>query len=255
MVRSLSEIRAADTEAAVVPQEYTIRVVGTAAGELVTLFSLVHAISGHDVKSIPVCLITFALVLLPSLAERVFRCRMRTGVYLLCILYVLCSMAGDAYQMYDRVQLWDKLLHTTGGVLFAMFGAYLPCLLNKKDKSGVLLCAVFAVCFSVTISALWEFYEFGVDQLIGLDMQRDTLLTAIDSRLLSSDLNTVGSITNIESVTVNGIELAGYIDIGLIDTMTDMLVETLGALLYAAFYLITKGEYPAFSPAETEGLP
>ena len=29
MVRSLSEIRAADTEAAVVPQEYTIRVVGT----------------------------------------------------------------------------------------------------------------------------------------------------------------------------------------------------------------------------------
>ena len=119
MVRSLSEIRAADTEAAVVPQEYTIRVVGTAAGELVTLFSLVHAISGHDVKSIPVCLITFALVLLPSLAERVFRCRMRTGVYLLCILYVLCSMAGDAYQMYDRVQLWDKLLHTTGGALFA----------------------------------------------------------------------------------------------------------------------------------------
>ena len=255
MVRSLSEIRAADTKAAAVPQEYTIRVVGAAAGELFTLFSLVHAISGNDMKSIPVCLLTFALVLLPSLAERVFRCRMRTEIYLLCILYVLCSMAGDAYQMYDRVQLWDKLLHTTGGVLFAMFGAYLPCLLNKKDKSGVLLCAVFAVCFSVTISALWEFYEFGVDQLIGLDMQRDTLLTSIDSRLLSSDLNTVGSISNIESVTVNGIELAGYIDIGLFDTMTDMLVETLGALLYATLYLITKGEYPAFRPTETERLP
>ena len=79
MVRSLRKIRTADTEAAVVPQEYTIRVVGAAAGELFTLFSLMHAISGNDVKSIPVCLLTFALVLLPSLAERIFRCHMRSS--------------------------------------------------------------------------------------------------------------------------------------------------------------------------------
>ena len=164
-------------------------------------------------------------------------------------------MAGDAYQMYDRIPIWDKLLHTTGGLVFAMFGAYLPGLLNKGHKTSVLMCAVFAVCFSVAVSALWEFYEFGADQLLGLDMQRDTFITAIDSRLLSSDLNTVGSISNIESVTVNGIELAGYIDIGLIDTMMDMLVETLGALIYAAFYLITRGERPAFRPAEKGSTP
>ena len=252
MVRSLSEIH---MNAADFCSEQNIRFAGVAVGELLTVISLVHAILGDDKKSIPVCLITFVLVLIPDLVERLFHCRIQTEVYLLCILYVLCSMAGDAYQMYDRIPIWDKLLHTTGGVVFAMFGAYLPGLLNKGHKTSVLMCAVFAVCFSVAVSALWEFYEFGADQLLGLDMQRDTFITAIDSRLLSGDLNTVGSISGIESVTVNGIALEGYIDIGLIDTMMDMLVETLGALIYAAFYLITRGERPAFRPAEKGSTP
>lgn len=235
--------------------EQNIRFAGVAVGELLTAISLVHAILGDDKKSIPVCLITFVLVLIPDLVERLFHCRIQTEVYLLCILYVLCSMAGDAYQMYDRIPIWDKLLHTTGGLVFAMFGTYLPSLLNKGHKTSIFMCAVFAVCFSVAVSALWEFYEFGADQLLGLDMQRDTFITAIDSRLLSGDLNTVGSISGIESVTVNGIALEGYIDIGLIDTMMDMLVETLGALIYAAFYLITRGERPAFRPAEKGSTP
>ena len=252
MVRNLSEIRENYLDKCDLAGEQGVRLAGVAAAELFTAFSLARAVFAGDTKSVPVCLITFILILLPGLCERIFHCHIRTEAFLLCILYALCSMAGNAYQMYDRIPVWDKMLHTTGGIVFAMFGAYLPYLLNKDHKPSLLMCAVFAVCFSITVSALWEFYEFGADQLFGLDMQRDTFITAIDSRLLGGGGNTVGRITDIENVTVNGAVLEGYIDIGLIDTMMDMLVETLGALCYVAFYLITKGEKPAFSPAEAE---
>lgn len=252
MIRTISEIHELPTLERNTQIDHSIRMGGMILAEAFTVFSLNYALSNGDRNSVPVCIAAMGLVLLPEIGERLFRCRIRTDVYILCILYALGSMAGDAYQLYDRIPMWDKLLHTLGGIHFAMLGAYLPRLLNKENKNSVLMCAVFAVCFSIAVSAVWEFYEFGMDQLFGRDMQRDTFIAAMDSRLLSDATNAVGSIRQIESVTVNGVELGGYIDIGLIDTMMDMLVETFGALIYAAVYLISKGERPAFVPAEME---
>lgn len=51
-----------------------------------------------------------------------------------------------------------------------------------------------------------------------------------------------------KEVSVNGLPLGlnGYLDIGLVDTMTDLLVETLGAILFATAFLLDGGRHPVF---------
>ena len=79
-------------------------------------------------------------------------------------------------------------------------------------------------------------------------MQKDVLVNDLYSYFLS-DGSVVGTLENIQSVQVNGVALEGYIDIGLIDTMTDMIFETIGAVLYCALILIGRGKILAIIPA------
>lgn len=108
------------------------------------------------------------------------------------------------------------------------------------------------VLFSIAIAAIWEFYEFGMDRWLGTDMQRDTLVTAIHSYNLGPATGVVGTIDPIESVIVNGVPMEGYLDLGLIDTMGDMLVETLGAGIWAVLALVDRGRHPALIRLERE---
>lgn len=180
-----------------------------------------------------------------------FKCRINTLFSLFCIVYALGSLFGDVFQLYYTTMWWDKLLHFTGGVVFAMLGVFLPQLLDRK-KTSVLLCAVFALCFSMTVSVCWEFCEYGMDQLASTDAQHSSIIYDVNSYLLGDEENEIGSIENIKEVTVNGetLPLDGYLDIGLNDTMTDMLWEGFGALIYAVIFMIDKGKHPVFSKTE-----
>lgn len=150
---------------------------------------------------------------------------------------------------------WDKLLHLCGGVVFALLGSYLPVVINRKYENDRLLRVLFALMFSISVSALWEFYEFGMDRWFGMDMQRDTIIHAIHSYDLGEATGVIGSIDQIDSVIVNGEPLEGYIDIGLIDTMGDMMIETAGAAAYAVVFALDKGRHPAFIHAAMASLP
>ena len=80
---------------------------------------------------------------------------------------------------------------------------------------------------------------------MGTDMQNDTVITALHSYYLSDSLGVAGSLENISQVTVNGtvLPVQGYLDIGLIDSMLAMLLETLGALVVAVIGIVNKGSY------------
>ena len=188
--------------------------------------------------------VTLLLVCTPGLIERFASCRISTPLYLFAIAYALGSLLGDGYKLYHLTSWWDKLMHTSAGVLFAIIGAVLPTFLNKGRQCSIAVRAVFAVCFSLAISAVWEFFEFGMDRLFGMDMQRDTLITTLNSYFLGDGFATIGSIKNIESVAINGQPILGYSDIGLIDTMLDMLLETLGACLYTLVFIFDKDAHP-----------
>lgn len=193
-------------------------------------------------------LLTFAtmvLVLLPELLQRLLRCRICLPVYLFTLCYAIGPMLGHCYNFYYSIPYWDKLLHITGGVMFVIFGIYLYSLLGADSKKR-LACGVFALCFSIAIAVVWEFFEFGMDQLFRYDMQSDAVVTTITSYWLGSATGEPGSLADIHSVAVNGqaLPFPGYLDIGLMDTMADMLLESAGALLTTAAFWLDRNRHP-----------
>ena len=107
---------------------------------------------------------------------------------------------------------------------------------------------ILAFYFSMTIGVLWEFFEFSMDWFFGLDMQKDTIINTINTVVLDpTRSNKVVTITGITSTAVNGVDLGinGYLDIGLIDTMKDLFVTLIGALVFSFigfFYVKNRGE-------------
>ncbi|MBQ8291178.1 MAG: hypothetical protein IJX88_01530 [Clostridia bacterium] len=216
---------------------------------------------GRELSTVLTCIASIALLFIPELSQKLFRFKMSTLVYLLILIYAVTPTLGHSYEWYTKVKGWDKFMHTTGGIVFAMFGAYLPKLFCKKEECNLWVCILFGFCFSIMISVLWEFYEYFCDTFLGKDMQKDTILSIIHSYKISDNpISIIGSqngITGVIVETVNGqvtLPVNGYLDIGLVDTMHDMLVETLGALVYCVAYIIDKGKYTAFHyiPKTTE---
>ena len=111
--------------------------------------------------------------------------------------------------------------------------------------------AIVAFCFSMTIGVLWEFFECAMDQLFLLDMQKDSIMHSISSVMLDpTGGNTPVIIRDITDVIVvaGGEEiplgLGGYLDVGILDTMKDLAVNFVGAVIFSFigyFYVKNRG--------------
>ena len=127
----------------------------------------------------------------------------------------------------------------------ASFGFSLVYLLNENItqlKLSPLFVAIVAFCFSMTIGVAWEFFEYEMDTFIGIDMQKDEYVEKINTVTLDpKQANNVVKIDDIETTKLydsNANELVtlnGYLDIGLHDTMKDLIVNFVGALVYSVF--------------------
>jgi len=223
--------------------ERWIKLGGVIICEIFTLITITMLWAGGEPDRLALAFGTLLLVLLPMLLEKVFKCRICLPVYIFALAYAIGPMLGHCWKLYYTVPVWDKLLHISGGVMFAILGAYFFDLLAKSKELPVVR-TIFALCFSMAIAVLWEFCEFGADTFLGMDMQDDTVIHGLTSYLLGDTLGVTGSIENIQSVTVNGIALPGYIDIGLIDSMLDMLLETMGAVVTCLVLWLDKGRHP-----------
>lgn len=225
--------------------ERIIKLTGTVLCEFFTVFTIIMLLAGSEPDRLVLALGTILLVLLPMLLEKLFQCRISLPVYIFALAYAIGPMLGHCWKLYYTVPVWDKLLHTCGGVMFAILGAYFFDLLTKSRDLPAAR-AIFALCFSMAIAVLWEFCEFGADRFFGMDMQDDTVVYGLISYLLGDAVGITGSIPNIQSVVVNGTPLpvSGYIDIGLIDSMLDMLLETVGAVITCVILWFDKGKHP-----------
>lgn len=199
-------------------------------GGLLSIATVIMLISRGSTDRLLLAIVTPAMVLIPEMAERLLKCRINTVVYVVCVFYATGPLLGHCWGLYQTTVWWDKMLHFCGGVMFAILGVFIYKLLVPTEKSTGIPVIVFALCFSISVSVIWEFFEYGADCYLGMDMQNDTIVTDITSYLIGENRD-VGSIKGIQTVSLNGGEhiLDGYIDIGLHDTMKDMLVETVGA--------------------------
>lgn len=237
-------------------KEKWVRTGGFFVCQCFALATIVMLLVSEQYDRLPLAVATPFIILLPVFIERIFACRVTLPVYLYSLFYAIGPMLGQCHNLYYTVTWRDKLLHISGGVLFAFFGLFLFERFIGKDNRKRRMAAIFGLCFSMAISVMWEFCEFGADTFLGMDMQDDTVITHINSYLLDEGVGVAGSIENIEKVVVNGevLPVKGYIDIGLIDTMLDMLLETLGAVVVAVGYVVSKGRFAAFQVAEAKAL-
>lgn len=222
----------------------------------ITAIFAIRSIVNAQWESAFVCFLALLLYLIPPFLERTAKIELPTVLEILAFVFVFCSqILGELGNFYIRFPLWDTMLHTVCGFMFAAFGFCLMDILtkqrvNKFEMSPVFL-AFIAFCFSMTIGVFWEFIEFGIDLIFHTDMQKDFYLDNIFSVALDPDAsNKVVAVNGITDVLItledgSTVPLSGYLDIGLIDTMKDLLVNFIGAVIFSIigfFYVKHRGK-------------
>ena len=203
-----------------------------------------------DFSKAGMAVLSVVYVMIPFAVERIFRFRIQAPLYFVIAFYTICPLLGYSYKLYYILSWWDDMQHAFAGLVFAMFGAYLPRAFEKNGAYNVAFCAAFALVFSIAVAAVWEFMEFGADCLLGTDMQKDVLVDGRSSYLLGKLLGLpMDQTANVGGGSVvGGVAIDGYLDIGLIDTMCDMLIVTVGARVDVVIYAIGIGKVFVFVP-------
>ncbi len=250
---------------AVIRRQPTVFAVYTVL-RLIVLATLVSSIIRGEYESAFICLLVLGLFVLPFFIQQNFGIELPSTLEIIILLFIFASeILGELKCYFITYPHWDSMLHTTTGFLCAATGFALIDILNRNSKIKFQLSpiyvAVAAFCFSMTVGVLWEFFEFGMDRLFMMDMQKDTVVNAITSVMLDpTNSNIPVTIDGITSVTINGQELGlgGYLDIGLYDTMGDLFVNFIGAVVFSTigyFYVKQRGKgklAKAFIPTITE---
>lgn len=232
--------------------ERRAKLIFTGIIELLPVYTVIWALAAGNGK-LAVALGSIILVAIPLGLELCFRARLSWPLFIFGVLYALGPLLGHGYNLYYYLPWWDDLLHALGGVAFAVVGFCLPDLFGLKAKHEYAFRALFSLCFSMAVALGWEFIEYFIDTVFHADMQSDTFITGITSYLLGEAPGAMDSIPEISSVTVNGRALPGYIDIGLLDTMSDTIKETACAAATVIVLWLDGGRHPAFRREEQSG--
>lgn len=214
---------------------------------------LVHQIFNQNWANVGLCFLTLVLFMIPSFVEKKIKVDVPDTLEIIILLFIFSAeILGEIREYYLTFPYWDTMLHTINGFLMAAIGFSLVDILNQNKKFSIqmspLFVAMVAFCFSMTVGVVWEFFEFGMDWFFHTDMQKDTWIHTVNSVLLNPAGRNVAVTVPIESVVVNGAPWQGYLDIGLIDTMKDLLVNFIGAVVYSLiglFYIKgrTRGKF------------
>ena len=162
------------------------------------------------------CSLGILAMLLPGWLARKWRVEIPSGMMILYLLFLYAAIyLGEVQSFYSRIPHWDMILHGfSGGMLGALAFSFVR-LLNNSDRVHLVLSplftAVFAFCFSITLGVFWEFYEYSMDGMLGLNMQR----------FLQED----------------GMAFHGRA--ALCDTMQDLMINAVGALFTSAVGFIS----------------
>ena len=233
---------------------------------LIVLATLVSSILRGEYESAFICLLVLVLFMLPFFIQQNFGIELPSTLEIIILLFIFAAeILGELKCYFITFSHWDSMLHTTTGFLCAATGFALIDILNRNSRIKFQLSPIYvaltAFCFSMTVGVLWEFFEFGMDRLFLMDMQKDTVVQSITSVMLDpTNSNIPVTIDGITSVAVNGQDLGfdGYLDIGLYDTMEDLFVNFVGAVVFSTigyFYIKHRGQgklAKAFIPTITE---
>ena len=234
---------------------------------LLVVLIAIRTIMLHNYEATVTCLLVLALFFVPSLLEETLKIKippLLEGI-IYCFIFA-AEILGELGHFYTQFPIWDTMLHTLNGFLFAAVGFSTVDLLNRTSKNinlSPLYLTMVAFCFSMTIGVLWEFFECGADLFLGQDMQKDFIVDHFQSVKL--DPTNSQQVIHVDDITGTVIQTAsgktftidgGYLDIGILDTMKDLLVNFIGAVVFCSFgfAFLKHGEKRKVASHVVEGL-
>ena len=208
---------------------------------------------------VALCFLTLILFTLPTIASKTFKVKLPTTLEIIVYLFIFAAeILGEIQNFFGIFRHWDTMLHTLNGFLSAAVGFSLIDILNRTERFHIKMTPIFvslvAFCFSMTIGILWEFGEFAADRYLNLDMQKDRVVQKISSVELNeenkNDPIVIDNINKTEIYSNNNRKITtienGYLDLGIIDTMKDLVVNFVGALVFSILgflYIKDRDEY------------
>ena len=218
------------------------------------LLTLVRQIFMGNWNNVFLCGLTLIFFVIPAVIEKKLNLALPDALQILILLFIYSAeILGEINEFYILIPHWDTILHTLNGFLCAAVGFSTIDILNQKEffhaTMSPLFVALVAFCFSMTIGVMWEFFEFGADQILRYDMQKDVIVDTISTVKLDPDgknkaviINDVEKTIikskdkdgNIKEIVIEG----GYLDLGINDTMQDLLVNFIGAVVFSILGLL-----------------
>ena len=218
------------------------------------VISMIFQALNHNWNNVALCILTLILFTVPGIISKQFHIKFPEIFEIIVYIFIYSAeILGEIQNFYGIFEHWDTILHTLNGFLCGVMGFSLVDILNHNEDHHIDMSPAFAALvafsFSMSIGVLWEFGEYTVDNYLLKDMQKDKIVEKFQSVKINPDgVNIpviVENITKTEIYADNGnniIEIeGGYLDIGLNDTMKDLIVNFIGAFIFSIFgYLYTK---------------
>jgi len=224
---------------------------------ILVIICMIREIVNSNFENALLCVLALVLFHVPNFLERKLKIDFPTTLEIIIFLFIFAAeILGEINNFYGKFPGFDDILHALNGFLCASIGFSLVYILNENTKSIKLspfFVTLVSFCFSMTIGVGWEFLEYSVDNILKLDMQKDEYVTEV--RTVSLDPKQENNVINITDIgrtiiyNKEGEKLAiidGYLDIGLNDTMRDLIVNFIGAVIFSIFgylYILNEDKY------------
>ena len=197
------------------------------------------------------------MIFIPAVFVFEYLIGFRVG-YILTVLIIFSAcggLLGSSYNIYMILPWFDSLLHAVSGILFFAAGFMLGEVFFGKDNVNKHFFGklAFAIFFSTTVGVAWEFFEYLISETMGFDMLEDAMVTDIQSYLLSQSHNVAVELNDITQtvITYDGgkewVINGGYMDLGLYDTLNDLLIAAAGTVSIAIVSIISFYKFPKFN--------
>lgn len=226
------------------------------------LASIVYFICIGQYRDIPIAIGFMACAFVFYFAEYTLNARVPYGYAVFMLLFLLFCFLGASYNFYGLIPCLDDILHAAWGIVFGIIGIIIIKALigAPRTAKGVIACVLFGLGFAMLLSIVWEIYEFTGDSIIrSMDMQQDTIVDHIHSFVMFPDPANPAP-DNLHTWQVEGIAKTvlydaegniigiipnGYLDLGLYDTMYDLIFCFSTSVVFSVVLAIDwcKGKY------------
>ena len=176
------------------------------------------------------CIMALVIFNVPLFISRKFKCYIPNFITVTLYIFIFAHLIlGEIYRAYDNILLYDKILHTSSGVIFSLLSLSIVWLFNISKDGQVKLSPFFVVlftfCFTMTLEYLWEIVEYGCDRILGLNMQRwqDSIVENLPGGNVVHDIPWGNAIK---------------------DTMGDMIVNVIGCVVVCIIIYISMKTKP-----------